>query len=376
MKTIYYVCYFDAALHPSEQRFTGVSNVVKSKYTISKLQSLGYNVCVVSLSHTANGFKYSSSHFDVLDKNLAIKQFASFGFNSFLLRKSNLLFILLQAFFYLLFNVSTKDNVLLYHSLVSGIPLFCSKLFKKFSVILEFTEVYGSFISLSSLGRKWEQYIIANSDKFILSIDSLASFVDKRPFAINYGDYNITKQIADKYNDGRIHIVYAGILTQSKGVVNFIKSAKFLDENFVLHIIGYGNKSDISVIRDLISEYSTKSKASISYDGLLKGTEFLEYIQKCHYGICPQDISASYNNFSFPSKIITYLANGLNVISSPIESILNSEVGAYLFYLKGDTPEFIAEVLKSLDDKQMFNTRELLSNLDRDFIINLRQILE
>ena len=42
-------------------------------------------------------------------------------------------------------------------------------------------------------------------------------------------------------------------------------------------------------------------------------------------------------DYSFPSKIITYMANGLRVVSANIRSVKSSLVGEYLTYYDNNT---------------------------------------
>ena len=50
----------------------------------------------------------------------------------------------------------------------------------------------------------------------------------------------------------------------------------------------------------------------------------LKFIQKCQIGLCTQNIDAAFNTTSFPSKILSYMSNGLEVVGVNIAAIKNS----------------------------------------------------
>lgn len=54
-------------------------------------------------------------------------------------------------------------------------------------------------------------------------------------------------------------------------------------------------------------------------------------------------------DYSFPSKIITYMANGLRVVSANIRSVKSSLVGEYLTYYDNNTPEDIAKAIMTIN---------------------------
>ena len=59
-----------------------------------------------------------------------------------------------------------------------------------------------------------------------------------------YGTYNVEKQIANKFDDGKIHCVYAGTFDPRKGGMSAVNAAKFLDEKYHIHILGFGTEKD------------------------------------------------------------------------------------------------------------------------------------
>ena len=143
-----------------------------------------------------------------------------------------------------------------------------------------------------------------------------------------------------------------------------------------MHIIGFGNSKDTKTVTDLISEISKKTEATITYDGLLSGEEYIQFLQKCDIGLSTQIPEAAYNETSFPSKILSYMANGLRVVSIRIKAIEISEVGQAVYYYEEPNPESIANAIISIDLNKPHDSRELIRRLDVNFTENIKKLLE
>ena len=85
--------------------------------------------------------------------------------------------------------------------------------------------------------------------------------------------------------------------------------------------------------------------------------------------------NAAFNATSFPSKILTYLANGLAVVSIRIPAIEQSEVGKYLFYYERQTPQEIAAAIMSVPQTHKDN-RFVIENLNKSFVNGLNAMLD
>ena len=116
-----------------------------------------------------------------------------------------------------------------------------------------------------------------------------------------------------------------------------------------------------------ILEIDEKSKAHVSYDGLLSGEEYIRFIQSCDIGLSTQNPDAAFNATSFPSKILSYLSNGLRVVSIRIPAIEGSDVGDKLFYYDEQTPKQIADAILSVDMAQAYDSRSDIVDLSNKF---------
>ncbi|MGM9859533.1 MAG: glycosyltransferase [Muribaculaceae bacterium] len=198
-----------------------------------------------------------------------------------------------------------------------------------------------------------------------------------RPYVLLSGTYKVESQVVDKYNDGKIHVLYAGTFEVAKGGVNAaIKAAEYLPKNYHLHVLGFGTDEEVGIVKDAIAEVSARSKATISYEGLKKGHDYIEFVQRCHIGLSTQDPSGAFNATSFPSKILSYLANGLKVVTVDIPVIRHSPLSDHMFYYKEQTPQSIAQAIEAASSAKGLDGRELIKRLDADFRASLDRFIK
>lgn len=119
-----------------------------------------------------------------------------------------------------------------------------------------------------------------------------------------------------------------------------------------------------------------RTKCILTYDGLKLGEEYIRFLQKCQIGLCTQIPDAKYTETSFPSKILVYLANGLQVLSVRIPAVENSEVGEMLFYYDTQSPREIANAIMKIPVGEIYDSRMLLNQLDKDCEKNIKQLME
>lgn len=108
---------------------------------------------------------------------------------------------------------------------------------------------------------------------------------------------------------------------------------------------------------------------------MFSGDEFTSFIQSCDIGFSTQSPDAAFNSTSFPSKILTYMVNGLRVVSIRIPAVEKSAVGKFMYYYDKQTPEDIAKAIKSIDFSEEYDSRKAIGMLDKDFICDLKKML-
>src|SRR5690606_32357247 len=138
-------------------------------------------------------------------------------------------------FFYLIRNARKDEKILVYHSIWITIPILLAQKFKKFKIVLEVEEIYQDVKTLHPLLDKWEYKMLAQAHSYLFSTDLLPlKLKTTKPFVVIYGSYSVHPKIATPPTDGKIHLLYAGIIDFDKrGAVNALESAMYLPENYV-----------------------------------------------------------------------------------------------------------------------------------------------
>ena len=365
MKKIKYVALYDIKAFENEARTYSLSAYNKMNYIISALKDKGYTIHIVSPSWT----KHKEGRFhrrtvEIDDKSI-ITCFSTFGAKTFLGRKLRILNSLFQLFLYLLKNTKKDECILVYHTVLFSLPIRLAKFFKKFRLILETEEIYNNATKLKFPLNIFENKLLKSADAYLLSTELLTKEINSnKPYTCCYGMYSPTETLACPKNDGKIHLLYTGIIDfEKRGAFNAIDATEFLDENYVLHVLGFG---EVDKLKERIEELNKTNKCKIVYDGLLSGDDFIRYCQQCHIGLSTQSLTGDYLQTSFPSKILSYMCMGLPVVSCYISCVSESGIGDLVTYYHNDSAEDIAQAIKNVN---LTNTRDNITK--RMFELNI-----
>lgn len=375
MKKIFYMAYYNST-NSSERRNAVLSSVNKMNYICEAIENNGYNTEIVSASGATEKKFCKSKKVKLTDKT-TLKLFSSLPRLNRIVSVIDRVILKTKLFLYMIKNTNKDSIVMVYHSLGYMSLVKRLKKLKGFKLIIEAEEIYGDVIGDEKTSQKeYEFFKIA--DAFILPTEFLSEKVntEKKPEVIIYGTYHIEKELPKLFSDGKIHCVYAGTLDPRKGgAIASAESALFLNENYHIHILGFGNEKEKAEMLNTIDSISKKSKAKITYDGLLSGEEYIKFIQSCDIGLSTQNPNGKYNDTSFPSKILSYMANGLRVVSVRIPVVEESGIGKCVYYYDEQTPENIAKAIKSIDFSEEYDSRKAIGMLDKDFICDLKKML-
>lgn len=375
---IKYISFFDFQDSPIQRGYvTSASNKIESICTL--LNKSGYDVNIISISPVIEPrFRFYRGSTVRRSKNLTLKLFPSWGGNTRFLRQLKLIWHLLALFVYLCINTSKNSTVIVYHSLGYYNVILWAKKIRKFKMILEVEEIYQD-VSAPKFKKmvRYENEMIAAADAYIFPTELLNEKLNKdnKPYAIIYGTYTVEPQLVDKFADGKIHVVYAGTFDSRKGgAIAAIDAAEFLPNNYHLHICGFGNFQDTEDVKARIECVATRSQARLSFDGLKKGLDYIKFIQKCHIGLSTQNPSAAFNDTSFPSKILSYMANGLSVVTIDIPVVRTASISKYINYYEEQKPKDIADAItKTTIDN---NNREIIKNLETNFMKIIKFVID
>ena len=368
---IYYLIHFDNKTN----RNVTPSAITKGKYVASALASCSSEVEIVSLAYPTKDSQ-DEVYYQV-SENVICHLFKGKYSNNRIIRYLNHKLYDKKIRKYLKQNVKKDDIIVVYHSLAN---MKLVKYIKKNitdKIVYEVEEIYGDVINDEKTKTK-ERKAFKNASSYIFSNDYLNSIINTKqlPYVTCYGTYEIPTLYKEAFNDNLIHCLYAGTLAQNKGALNAINVAKYLPNNYLIHILGFGSEKDIADIKNAVNEVNNSyGTTKVIYEGLKLNEEYLKFIQKCQIGLCTQNIDAAFNTTSFPSKILSYMSNGLEVVGVNIAAIKNSKVGQYIqFYNVPDEKE-IANAILNINLNNKTNNVDVVKELDKEFKEDLKDML-
>lgn len=280
-----------------------------------------------------------------------------------------------QFFFWCLINLKSKEQIIVYHSLGYDSTFLKLRKLKSIRIIGDIEEIYQDVCEQPANRCRNEYKFIDICEKYIFPTHLLDQKVNKlhKPSIVIHGVYAPESIIEKKFSDDKIHVVYGGTLDPNKGgAAAAAAAAEFLPSNYHVHICGFGNPSQI---KSIIENVTLRSKATVTFEGELKGDDYKRFIQKCHIGLSTQDPNAAFNSTSFPSKILVYLANGLKVVSIRIPAIEQSSVADSLIFYDIQTPKKIAEAIVRANQEKIIG-KGILDGLDTKFSEELNKLIE
>lgn len=373
---LYYLTYYQPKSITDLKLKISPAGQQKSAYLIEKLDNIGKEYTVICLaesdtkdgSHRTIEFNMSKHGKFVLWKEFAKPNKVAGKLHYYYRRQQ------LKQF---LSGLNPSDTVIAYHSLQTADIFYTYKRKKGFKFVLELEEIYQDVVNCGAQKAAWERKVITAADGYILATEALSKEIPAgRPYIVVNGTYHSEPEREGCFNDGKVHCVYAGTFDPTKGGAAAAAAAEFLPENYHVHILGFGTEEQKKQLQESIASVQKKTKCTLTYDGLKSGEKYIQFLQKCHIGLCTQIPDAKYTETSFPSKVLVYLANGLRVLSVRIPAVENSAVGGILYYYDKQLPQEIANAIMSIPMEDDYNSRQLLNQLDEDCERNLKRLME
>lgn len=358
---IFLVGYHDIPFLPSDSQEVFLASKSKTDYLVKCLLEIGYKVTIISCAASGNNdFKTTTC-----DNIKFIRTPYKFHKNR-ILRKIN--YFLTQKWLEKQLYKCRGKTVISYHSLHTMKSFKKAKRHANFNLILEVEEIYSDIKVHKKFSRR-EKDFFNIADKFIFITPLLESIVNKnrKPFCIFYGDYsNFCAHKIEKFNDNKIHIVYAGTSSAQKGgMLTSIEAAQSLPNNYILDLLISDNPE---VAKALCQK---KQYINIGFIGKLQGDEFLEYLSKCSIGLALQNPFDNFNKTSFPSKILQYLKCNLAIISTKTPSLFDSVFSDSIIFADFNPNSINKAILSAKKVK----TDILIRTMDVDFKKTLKGLL-
>lgn len=371
MKTIKYIGYY-ALPKEHKDRYFVLAATNKMTYICRAINDCGHAVEIVSASGSRTPAKAESC--GVLE-NTHVKLFRSLGAKGKIQRVLSRWLLLAQFFCYLLLHTKKNEPVLAYHSLGYARLLRLLKRIKGFRLILEVEEIYSD-VTGNEKSRAGELALFRAADAYIFPTELLDEMLntEKKPSVIIHGTYQVEEKredckfLRDELHEKK-HLLYAGTFDPRKGgAIAAAAAAAHLTSDYHIHILGFGTEDEKKYLQEEVEKAAKCGGATVTMDGLLSGEEYIRFVQSCDVGFSTQIPDAAFNNTSFPSKVLSYMANGLRVVSVKIPALQRSAIGDMLYYYEGNDPKTIAEAVMRIDWNEPYDSRAVLRELDAKFV--------
>lgn len=375
MQDLIYIAHYDTP-ESEQKRVCSPAGTAKIRYVLSAIERIGKKVKLISASCTY-GKKSVGGSVKPLGNQSELILLPALRRGGKLINLIAAAFFRIYFFLYLLFHIKRKACVIVYHSLFLIRPVTWLKRLKKIRLVLEIEEIYGDVIGREkTVNRELKFFQIA--DAYIFPSAILAEKLNpaQKPSVVVHGTYQGEQDREVSFNDGKIHCVYSGTLDVRKGGAFAAAAAAYLPENYHIHILGFGSEMDIHAFQETVTQLKKTCKCGVSFDGCLSGEAYIRFIQACQIGLSTQDPNAPFNQTSFPSKILSYMANGLRVVSIRIPAIETSAIGKYLYYYEEQTAENIANAIMRVDLTDDYDSHKILKKLDGTFCEELKALIQ
>lgn len=347
----------------------------KMQYMISALKATNHSLTVYSTAEIKKGISFGKKL--KIGENAKLIYGFSFSFKPYLVQRMAKFFNKLGLYLYLK-KLGRNDIVVIYHN-TPYMPVINRLKNRKFKLVYEIEEIYSVVSPEKNNEIAIEKNYLKCADAYIFPTQMLDESINQenKPSITVHGSYTTeTLREQEGFNDGRIHCLYAGTFNPEKGgAVIAAKAGAFLSEQYHIHILGFGAKADQEYLLSEIQSVSASSNCKVTFDGLLSGEEYIRFVQKCHIGLSTQNPNATFNTTSFPSKVLSYLANGLRVVSARIEAVERSAVGNLIYYYDENDSQMIAKAICKVDLAAPYDSRRRIEELNFEFVDDLATLI-
>lgn len=277
-------------------------------------------------------------------------------------------------FFWLVMHIKKKESIIVYHSQRLMNAVYFAAKVKGFKYILEVEELYYKFGLASKRYEKEEKRFIYGAEALIASTENIVKELQYKKKAIFlHGNYQNLLSPSKKQDNIQKIVFAGGIETVRNTAFNVCECVKYLDRCFKVYLLGYGDENAIKNLNIKIKKINEQlGEERLIYCGTKIGQEYDDFMNECDIAINFQNMDEYYMKFAFPSKVLNYLNYGLTVVTTPLETIRNSEINDLVYYPENmeNKPEMFALTINRLKDTTKLSKKEIVSKmkmLDRNF---------
>lgn len=379
MEKIHYICNYDD-YNNNRNLNTQPSAVTKINYIKSALKEIGFKVMVFSTAECVNDACCLNRAIQIdVDSNETILYQWTFGRTNIGLKVFSKIGMFVQLIIYLLFHVKKEEKILVYHSLPLLPVISFIRRIKKRKIYFEVEEIFHAVYGSSNTKVEEEKNRLKGADGYILVNDIMKEkCAFDSPAAVCYGVYKAEHEKGERdKNDGKVHIVYAGVISE-KGSDAYlaVDVAQYLPANYIIHLLGYGPAPATEELNRHIARCNRINKSKVVYEGCLLGEEYSAFLSKCQIGLCTRTLENNVSDYTFPSKVMVYIANRLIPVCTPISCIMRSKIKDYVVFSADISPKSIAESILGVDISLRNTYNDLLSDLDKNFKRSLKDLFD
>lgn len=198
-------------------------------------------------------------------------------------------------------------------------------------------------------------------DYFIFITKYMKNVFPNRPYTVIEGlvDINEENHVEMGKIENKKAVMYAGALFEKFGISTLLDAFSQIDGDFELWFFGTG---------DAVSEIQKKATQDtrIKYFGSLPNEQILNFQKKALLLINPRFSSEEFTKYSFPSKLMEYLASGTPTLTTRLPGIPDDYNDK--FYFIGDESvegfKFALENCLNKDNEELRN----FGNRGKDFV--------
>lgn len=262
------------------------------------------------------------------------------GFNN--LTGFKLLDRFIQARKFLINSLSKKNEVLFVYSVHLPFLLAALAAKRKYPslkiclIIPDLPEFMGNLGGIRKIIFAFEnrlvKYVLQSFDFFVLLAKPMARYlgIEHKPNVVVEGIFNRNDDMSEFEKEEAITILYSGTLFLRYGISTLLAAFSSIpNDNFRLWILGDGD--GLNTVLD-----AAVKDSRIKYWGQLPRKQVLELQRRATILVNPRNAESEFTKYSFPSKIMEYMASGTPTILYPLEGIPN-EYFQHCFIVRDST---------------------------------------
>lgn len=237
------------------------------------------------------------------------------------------------------------------------------------AVVADLPDMSSLSSKKSRLNKLFDKFLSKKSysaadciDKYVLLTEHMADYMGiTKPFCVMEGISTETEAAEPSGDSALKTVLYTGTLHKRFGVTDLVDAFMLTeDRSMRLVICGVGDSEEyirIAAARD----------SRIDFRGQVTREEALRLQREATVLVNPRKNNEEFTKYSFPSKNLEYLSSGKPLIAYKLDGIPD-EYDGYIYYVKDDSPEGLANALKEVCSMP-YEKRRLFGEEARRFVL-------